>query len=246
MLLVLIVLVGTTMAAAKKEGKKMDAKKTVELKTDQQKAGYAIGTQIGTDFKSKDLDIDLDAFLRGFREAFLGKKSAMTEIEIRQTLEAFGKHMQEAQQKKTAELSKAGKAFLEENKKKKGVVVLPSGLQYKVIKEGTGATPKASDTVKTHYKGTLIDGTEFDSSYKRGKPVEFPVEGVIPGWTEALQLMKVGAKWELYIPSDIAYGPRGSRTIPPDSALIFEIELLDIMPPKASMPPNFKIPSPKK
>jgi len=124
---------------------------------------------------------------------------------------------------------KEGEVFLAENKKKKGVITLPSGLQYQVIKEGTGKIPKATDTVTTHYRGTLIDGTEFDSSYKRGEPASFPVNGVIKGWTEALQLMKVGSKWQLFIPSNLAYGPQGAgQAIGPNATLIFEIELLSI------------------
>ncbi|MBW8036753.1 MAG: FKBP-type peptidyl-prolyl cis-trans isomerase [Planctomycetes bacterium] len=248
MLVVLLVLVGTIMAAAKKTEKDKAEKKSVELKTEQQKAGYAIGIQMGGNFKKGGLDIDLEAFLQGFSDAFSGKDLALNEIEIRQVLQDFDKRMKAAQQKKMEDMAKEGVAFLEENKKKKGVVVLPSGLQYKVIREGTGAIPKKTDIFVANYKGTFIDGTEFDSSYKKGTPLELPVTGVIPGWTEALQLMKIGAKWELYVPFDLAYGPRGRGSIPPNSTLIFEMELLDTKeaPPKVSLPPNFQIPSPTK
>lgn len=222
------------MTASAKIGKDKDAKKAIELKTEQQKVGYAIGTQIGNDFNKNGLDIDLDAFLRGFSDAFTGKDLAMTEPEARQVLEAFGRRMQEEQQKKMAEQGtkniEAGQKFLDANKKKKGVVVLPSGLQYKVIKKGTGATPAATDSVKVHYRGTLIDGTEFDSSYKRGdEPTQLDVNRVIKGWVEALQLMKEGAKWELYIPSDLAYGPQGPPNIGADATLVFEIELVELV-----------------
>jgi FKBP-type peptidyl-prolyl cis-trans isomerase len=146
------------------------------------------------------------------------------------------------QKKEAAENLAAGTAFLEANKKKEGVKVLPDGLQYKIIKEGTGPTPTADDKVKTNYRGTLIDGTEFDSSYKRNRPAEFNVKGVIKGWTEALELMKVGAKWELFIPPNLAYGERGRPGIPPNSTLIFEIELLDIVKPTQAAKPA---PAPK-
>lgn len=214
------------------------AEKSTDLATVQQQVGYSIGSQIGGDFRRNEFDIDADAFAKGFKDAFSGKELLLNEKEIEDVLDAFKQRLQEAQKEKIEKQAAAGKAFLEENKTKEGVVVLPSGLQYKVIKEGTGATPKATDTVKTNYRGTLIDGTEFDSSDKHGEPATFLVTHVVPGWTEALQLMKVGAKWELYIPSELGYGARGSRTIPPNAALIFEIELLDILPPKPVAPPK--------
>lgn len=224
--------------------------KSTDLATVQQQVGYSIGTQIGNDFRRNEFDIDSDSFIRGFTDAFSGKELVLSEEKIAEVLAAFRLRMQATQKKKVEDMAKTGMAFLEENKKKEGVVALSSGLQYKVLRAGTGATPKASDTVSTNYRGTLVDGTEFDSSYKRGKPADFPVKGVIKGWTEALQLMKVGAKWELYIPPSIAYGQRGSRTIPPNATLIFELELLDIKAPKqAASPkvkpvtiPNFKVP----
>ena len=158
----------------------------------------------------------------------------MTDEEVRETLTALSAGLKEkgmAKRKEAGAASiKEGKEFLDANKKKEGVVTLPSGLQYKVIKAGTGAVPKATDTVKTHYRGTLISGTEFDSSYKRNEPAEFPVGGVIKGWTEALQLMKTGSKWQLYIPSELAYGENGAGAdIPPNAVLTFDIELLEIV-----------------
>jgi FKBP-type peptidyl-prolyl cis-trans isomerase FklB len=157
----------------------------------------------------------------------------MTEQEVNETLTAFQKEMaaQQAERNKilVEKNKKEGEIFLAENKKKEGVVTLPSGLQYKVIKEGTGETPKLTDTVTVNYSGTLIEGTEFDSSYRRGQPATFPVKGVIAGWTEALQLMKVGSKWQLFIPSNLAYGERGAgRDIGPNTTLIFDVELLSI------------------
>lgn len=213
-----------------------------DLATVQQQVGYSVGADLGGNFRRNEFDIDYDSFIRGFTDAFSGRDLVLSKEKITEVLAAFRLRMQAAQKKKTEEMAKAGMAFLEENKKKEGIVALPSGLQYKVIRVGTGATPKASDTVSTNYRGTLVDGTEFDSSYKRGKPAEFPVKGVIKGWTEALQLMKVGAKWELYLPPSIAYGQRGSRTIPPNATLIFEIELLDIKeaPKPVVAPPRVK------
>jgi len=157
----------------------------------------------------------------------------LTDKEMGEMLNLYRKEAQAAQQKVKAEQGEKnmqeGPKFLEENKTKEGVVVLPSGLQYKVLTEGTGKSPKATDKVKVHYKGTLINGKEFDSSYKRGTPAEFPVNGVIKGWTEALQLMKEGSKWMLYLPSDLAYGPRGAGgDIGPNATLIFEVELLEV------------------
>ena len=207
--------------------------KAVSLESEMDKVSYAIGSQIGQNFKRQGIEIKLEILTRGIKDALEGKEAALSEEEMRQVMTSFQQRLREQmQERRTAEAAKnlgEGKAFLEANKAKDGVKVLPSGLQYKVIKEGTGKTPTADDKVKTHYRGRLIDDTEFDSSYKRGKPAEFPVKGVIKGWTEALQLMKEGAKWELYIPPDLGYGERGTRGIPPNSALIFEIELLEVV-----------------
>lgn len=207
------------------------------LKDQKEKISYIIGMDIGGNFKKQSIDIDPDIVARGIKDGFSGAKPLLSEQEAREVMTAFEKEMrarQEAAQKAAGEKNKKeGEVFLAENKKKEGVKTLPSGLQYKVIKPGTGKKPAATDTVTTHYKGTLIDGTEFDSSYKRGKPATFPVNGVIPGWTEALQLMEEGAKWQLFIPSNLAYAERGAgRVIGPHATLIFEVELISIQEKK--------------
>jgi len=203
------------------------------IETDEQKMGYAIGRQVGESLKQNGVDIDAGAFLRGFDEALEGIESTLTP----QQLQATNMKYQELARAKQAELAAAqsagakaeGEAFLAENAKRKEVKITDSGLQYEVIRKGTGATPAANDTVSTHYKGTFINGEEFDSSYSRNSPAEFPVNRVIAGWTEALQLMKTGAKWKLYIPYNLAYGEAGSPPrIPGGSALVFDIELLEI------------------
>lgn len=201
--------------------------------TEREKLAYSLGADIGKNFKQQGIEIDPQAFARGFAAALGGAPLALSEQEMRDAIQAFQKDMMAKQQERRRSEGEANKkaaaAFLTENKAKPGVVALPSGLQYKVITEGTGATPKDSDTVSVHYRGTLIDGTEFDSSYSRGEPATFPVNGVIKGWTEALQLMKVGSKWQLVIPPELAYGERGAgRVIGPNAALIFEVELLGI------------------
>ncbi len=218
----------------KTETKKVEPKKeAAALSTAAQKVGYSIGLQVGMQVaKTKDM-IDADALTLGLKDALAGTAPKMTPQESQAAMMEFQKAAQEKMMKEAAaagsENVKAGEAFLAANKAKEGVVTLPSGLQYKVVKAGSGATPSASDTVVTHYRGTLIDGKVFDSSIDRGEPATFPVGGVIAGWTEALQLMKVGGKWELYIPSKLAYGPRGAgQMIGPDSTLLFEIELLEI------------------
>lgn len=208
-------------------------RKVGSLVTEMDKVSYAIGVQLATNFKKQGIDLEIDKFVQGLKDATAGKELELTEQEIQQTMMSFSQKMmakQQEQQKADAVKNlAAGKAFLEANAKKEGVKVLPNGLQYKVIKQGSGKTPTAADKVKTHYRGTLIDGTEFDSSYKRGKPAEFGVKAVIKGWTEALQLMKEGDKWELYIPANLAYGERARPTIPANSTLIFEIELLEVV-----------------
>jgi len=198
----------------------------VVLKNQKEKVSYIIGMDIGSNMKRQSIDVDPNIFAKGIKDALSGEKPLLTEQEIQETMMAFQKEMMEKQKKR-------GEVFLAENKNKEGVKTLPSGLQYKVIKAGTGKIPKLNDTVTTHYRGTLIDGTEFDSSYKRGQPVSFPVSGVIPGWTEALQLMQEGAKWQLFIPSNLAYGERGAGgIIGPNATLIFEIELISIQEKK--------------
>lgn len=195
------------------------------------RVSYAIGYDITNRLKDS-FDINPELFLQGMKDSLAGETS-MTPEKIQETLMEFQAMAQEkqmkAQGKKTAENKAAGEAFLAENKIKKGVKTLDSGLQYKVITPGTGASPDLNDKVKCHYRGSLINGREFDSSYKRNEPAEFPVNGVIKGWTEALQLMKQGAKWMLFIPSDLAYGDQGAgNVIEPGSTLIFEVELLEI------------------
>ncbi len=209
------------------------------LKTDQDKISYMVGYQIGSNFKRDGLDVDTNMMLTGMKEALAGTKSTLTPEESQKLMQDLQKNLQtkaEAKRKAEGEKNAAdGKKFLADNAKKSGVKTLPSGLQYKVVTEGKGDSPKATDTVSTNYKGTLIDGTEFDSSYKRGQPAKFPVNGVIKGWTEALQLMKPGAKWQLFVPSDLAYGDRGAgELIGPNATLLFEVELLAIEAPKTA------------
>ncbi|PQO25418.1 hypothetical protein C5Y96_24055 [Blastopirellula marina] len=200
----------------------------IKLESTEQKASYAIGRNIANEIANPDVPFDVDALVAGFRDGLTGAESKLTEEQVGAALQAFQALVQTQMQKKAEMAAKAGTEYLADNAKKEGVKTTKSGLQYEVVKEGTGATPKLTDTVVCHYKGTLIDGTEFDSSYKRGEPAQFPVNGVIEGWTEALQLMKVGGKWKLYIPADLAYGPQGRPGIPPNAVLLFDIELLDI------------------
>ena len=207
----------------------------LELKDQDQKESYTLGYKSGENFLKQGIDIDADAFSAGFRDAIGGAASQMTEEEMSAVLADIQKRFVAAQQDRFREMSaknlEEGKTFLAQNAKKDGVKTLPSGLQYKVIQKGSGKMPKADDTVTVNYRGMFMNGTEFDSSYKRGQPATFKVNGVIKGWTEALQLMKEGAKWELFIPSDLAYGERSvGQTIPPNSTLIFEVELLSIQP----------------
>jgi FKBP-type peptidyl-prolyl cis-trans isomerase FklB len=204
-----------------------------ELKTDKEKISYSIGMDIGGNLKRGSVEVDPDLLAKGLKDSYGGGKTILTEDQAAQALADF----QEALMAKQAETMKVlseknmadGEKFLAENAMKEGVKVLPSGLQYKEITPGTGKSPKPADTVTTHYKGTLIDGTEFDSSYKRGQPATFPVSGVIPGWTEALQLMKEGSKWQLFVPPKLAYGEKGvGQVIGPNATLIFEVELLTV------------------
>src|SRR5271170_5072912 len=213
------------------------------LKTQKDKASYAIGVNIGKSMKKDSVDIDTAILLRGLKDGMSGAEPLLTDDEARAvmtTLQADLRKKQEAKMQIAGQANKEqGEAFLAENKTKDGVVTLPSGLQYKVLKEGTGPKPAAKDTVVCNYKGTLIDNTEFDSSYKRGQPATFPVSGVIKGWTEALQLMPAGSKWQLFIPSDLAYGARGGPGggIGPNATLVFEVELMSIQP-KADLQPK--------
>ena len=203
--------------------------KPPQLKDQKDKASYSIGLNVGYTLKRQNLDLNTDTFMAGFKDAFGGKKPLLTEQEVKDVMMAFEKDMQQKQEEAGKKSAAEGEKFLAANKTKEGVKTTASGLQYKVIKEGTGAQPKASDTVTVNYRGTLVDGTEFDSSYKRGQPATFPVSGVIKGWTEALQLMKAGSKYQLFIPASLGYGDRGTgRDIGPNSTLIFEVELLDV------------------
>lgn len=197
------------------------------------KISYSIGVDVGKSIHKQKIEINPESFLAGLKDGQADKLTLMTEEEIRQTLMALQTEMQEKQasimKEQAAKNLAEGEKFLAENKKQKGVVTLPSGLQYRIIKEGKGTSPKATDTVTTHYRGKLINGTEFDSSYTRGEPAKFAVNGVIPGWVEALQLMKPGAKWELFVPAKLAYGQNGvGQLIGPNSTLLFEVELLNV------------------
>ena len=208
-----------------------------DLTNPKQKTSYAIGLDIATSLKRQELDVDAKALTAGIADGFAGKP-ALTEQEMKAAIMDLQKSAMaraEEKQKAAAEKNlKAGEAFLAANAKKDGVKTTASGLQYKVIKAGTGASPKPTDTVKVHYTGKMVDGTVFDSSVERGTPATFPVKGVIPGWTEALQLMKVGDKWQLVIPAKLAYGEDGPGPIGPNSTLIFEVELLGIEKPEAA------------
>lgn len=224
---------------------------TSPFKSEQEKVSYAIGMSIGRSFRTQSVDVDLTAFEQGLKDELAGGKTLLTESELKTTLTQLQADIRKKQQEKMQQLAesnkKEGEAFLTANKSKDGVVALPSGLQYKILQEGSGPKPAATDSVTCNYRGTLIDGTEFDSSYKRGQPASFGVTRVIKGWTEALQLMPVGSKWQIFIPSDLAYGEHGNGpTIGPNATLIFEVELLSIQPkpePNANPNPN-PIPNP--
>ena len=207
-----------------------------ELSTPKLKSSYVIGVNIGKGMKQQGLDADFDMILKGMKDGAAGTP-ALTDEEMQQAMMELQKEMQGKAAELGTKSKKEGEEFLAANKSKEGVKTTPSGLQYKVLKEGKGPKPKATDTVKVHYRGTLLNGTEFDSSYKRGEPVEFALDQVIKGWTEGLQLMPVGSKYEFWIPSQLAYGEPGNRGIPPNSTLVFEVELLDIVKPGAGAEP---------
>jgi len=205
------------------------------------RAGYIIGLNLGRSLKSQEIPVTADNIVRGLRDGMAGT-SALTEEEINAAMQTFQQELVAKQQEKTKiegeKNQKAGEAFMTANKAKPGVKTTASGLQYEVVTEGTGPVPKPSDQVTVHYKGTLVDGTPFDSSYDRGEPATFGVDQVIPGWTEALQLMKAGSKYKLYIPAALAYGDRGAgNVIGPNAPLVFEVELLSIGAPQAETPP---------
>jgi FKBP-type peptidyl-prolyl cis-trans isomerase len=220
---------------------KRPAAPAAPLQTAKQKASYAIGMNIGKGLKKDEVDVDGASLARGIRDAISGNKSLLTDEEAKSALMALATEVRAKQQAKLDQIAavnkKEGDAFLAANKAKDGVVALPSGLQYKIEKEGNGPKPTAADSVTCNYRGTLIDGKEFDSSYKRGQPLTIPVSGVIKGWTEAMQLMPVGSKWQLFIPPDLGYGNQAmGQDIQPGSTLIFEVELLSIAPKAEIMP----------
>jgi FKBP-type peptidyl-prolyl cis-trans isomerase len=232
----LLALAGCNESKAPDDAAKADA--GAAITTDAQRMGYSLGASMGRQFRNDKLQVDAEALAKGVREGFTLDKLALTDEEVAagmQQLQKTHTERMQAEQKAAADKNLAeGEAFLKENATKEGVVTTESGLQYKIVTAGEGPKPGAEDVVKVHYRGTLLDGTEFDSSYKRGEPVTFPVGGVIPGWVEALQLMPVGSKWELYIPSGLAYGPGGAgNQIGPNSTLKFEVELLSIEPKEA-------------
>ena len=210
-----------------------DKETVAQLDSFAQKISYVLGQEIGNSFKEAPVEIDLDIFIQGINDSLKNRKSPLDADETNQIKQEFSRQVQENRQKQMAAVSEKnredGAAFLATNKNKEGVVTTDSGLQYKILNQGEGSKPKQSDKVTVHYRGTLLDGTEFDSSYKREKPATFQVNGVIRGWTEALQLMSVGSKYRLFIPADLAYGNRGAgRKIGPNSMLIFDVELLGI------------------
>ena len=210
--------------------------KVPQLKDQKDKVSYSIGLNIGANLKKQNVTINPDTFTLGVKDGMDGKPK-MTDAEVRDTLTALEGEMMEKGKAAAQKNAADGEKFLTENKKKEGVKTTASGLQYKVLKEGKGPTPKETDTVTTNYRGTLIDGQEFDSSYQRGEPAKFPVNRVIKGWSEALQLMKVGSKYQLFVPSNLAYGERGAgRDIGPNSTLIFEVELVGIDPSTGASP----------
>jgi FKBP-type peptidyl-prolyl cis-trans isomerase len=200
-----------------------------KIETEEQKYSYSIGYQFAQNLKGQNVKVDSKALALAVSDVLNGNDPKITEQEMQDSMQKMYEKRRENMKAEADKNKKEGEEFLAKNKEQGDVKTLESGLQYQVMSAGEGAKPGENDTVKVHYKGTLIDGTEFDSSYKRDKPAEFPVKAVIPGWTEALQLMKKGGKWKLWIPSELAYGERGRPSIPPNSVLIFEVELLDIV-----------------
>jgi FKBP-type peptidyl-prolyl cis-trans isomerase len=214
-----------------------------EFKSEDQKISYTIGQDMGAFLKQMGIEIDKQALYQGIEDTLYGRKSLLTPEQALEVKQEFTKRMQEIQMAKLKEISeknkKEGEDFLNKNKKEKGVITTASGLQYIIMKEGTGPKPKATDVVTVHYKGTFIDGKEFDNSYKRGQPATFPLNGVIPGWTEGLQLMKTGTMAKLFVPANLAYGERGAgQAIEPNKTLIFEIELISVQPNTQNTPGN--------
>jgi FKBP-type peptidyl-prolyl cis-trans isomerase FklB len=208
------------------------------LTSPKDKLSYTIGVSSGINLKRQSIDVDPDIMAKGLKDSFSGGKFLLTDEEMREVMMTLQKEMAAKQLVAMVENNKKdGEAFLAENKKKEGVTTLPSGLQYRVLREGKGKSPKQTDTVVVHYRGTLLNGTEFDSSYKRNEPAGIKLDSVIKGWKEALPLMKEGAKWELVIPSEMAYGESGNRFIEPNSTLIFEVELISVLKEGAAPAP---------
>jgi FKBP-type peptidyl-prolyl cis-trans isomerase FklB len=215
-----------------------------DLKTEDDRVSYSLGFSMGSNFKKDDIAVGLELFQQGVKDGLGGNKQVLSDEDMRKTMTAFQQKVMAKRQvehrkrmeekKRQGEVNKEkGKNFLEANKSKEGIVTTESGLQYKILEKGTGSSPKPTDTVKCHYKGTTIDGTEFDSSYQRGEPATFALNRVIKGWTEGVQLMKEGGKWQFFVPSELAYGERGAgQNIGPNEVLIFEIELLSIEKPE--------------
>ena len=202
----------------------------INLSTDESRVSYGIGRQLGGQLRDNPPPgVSLEAIVAGLSDAFSGQPSRVSEAELSASFKVIRDVMQAEAQAKAEAAAGAGLAFLAENAQRDGVTVLASGLQYEVLSSGEGAKPSREDSVRTHYHGTLIDGTVFDSSYERGQPAEFPVGGVIAGWTEALQLMNAGSKWRLYVPSELAYGEQGVGSIPPHSVLVVDVELLEVL-----------------
>ncbi|MBC8340502.1 MAG: FKBP-type peptidyl-prolyl cis-trans isomerase [Proteobacteria bacterium] len=232
--ILLVAVIGTALVGCNQQAAEPAPLPATALDTAEKRVSYGMGIGLGQRIKKETFSIDVDVFAQGVKDAVAGGEQLMTQEEIVTEMQAFQQQQMEAQQTAATQAADTnladGVAFLAENGVKEGVITTESGLQYEVISAGDGAKPGPTDTVEVHYAGTLLDGTEFDSSYKRGSTVSFPVNGVIPGWTEALQLMPAGSKWRLVIPSELAYGPGGTGGGPigPNATLIFEVELVGI------------------
>jgi FKBP-type peptidyl-prolyl cis-trans isomerase len=239
-------LVGNSFAQETKDPKEEKEKSEPSpFRTAGEKVAYGLGRNVGSDIarrlSASGMKLDAKILIRGFADALLGEESKLTDKEFQAAFTEYQKQLEADRQKEAKANKQKGEAFLAANAKKPGIKSTKSGLQYQVLKAGTGDSPKRTDTVVTNYRGTLLDGTEFDSSYKRGRPATFAVNGVIKGWTEALQLMKVGGKWKLYVPSDLAYGDNGAgELIKPGATLVFEVELLEIKKPANGLLPREK------
>ncbi|HEX2251910.1 MAG TPA: FKBP-type peptidyl-prolyl cis-trans isomerase [Thermoanaerobaculia bacterium] len=222
-----------SVACAQEEGEEPAAEAATDPAQMKQQASYGFGFQIGSGMRQQDVDLDLDAMIAGLRAAIAGEDPRYSEEQMQQAMMALQQQvMQRAQERAAADAEEnlaTGRQFLEENAQREGVTVLPSGLQYEILQEGTGPQPGPGDRVQVHYRGTLADGTVFDSSYDRGQPATFALGSVIPGFSEGIQKMKEGGKWKLFIPPSIGYGERSSGPIPPNSVLVFEVELLDVL-----------------